>query len=282
MSPKMIDISFIILTWNSAQTIDDCLESISMKCNSEDLRYEVIIVDNGSRDDTVIRIERMAKQMPVTITRHSSNRGTTRTRNIALRQSAGRIICILDSDASLREGSLRSVIDELNGDESIGILAPRMIETSGKVQISVKHFPTIGAKLARIPGILFGFPLVERGAYQGFPFEDTVDVDTAISACWFFRRSLLDRVGYLDEHIFYAPEDVDYCLRVWRKGLRICYYPGFTVYHRTQQITHKNVFSPIAFSHLYGLLYFFLKHRYLWKAPSPAGNGYSKEKLHRR
>ena len=145
-----------------------------------------------------------------------------------------------------------------------------MIESSKKVQVSVKRFPTIGSKLARVPRIVMGMPLIEHGAYEGFPFTDAVDVDTAISACWFFRRTLLDRVGYLDEHIFYAPEDIDYCLRVWRNGLRIRYFPGFTVFHRTQQITHKNVFSPIALSHLYGLLYFFLKHRYLWNAPRPA------------
>ena len=139
----MIDISFIILTWNSAQTIDDCLESISGTCSGEDISYEVIIVDNGSRDDTVERIERHAANMPVSLTKLSGNRGTTRTRNMALRQACGGTICVLDSDAALREGSLRSVIDTLSGDQSIGILAPphdRIEQEGAGIRQALPHY----------------------------------------------------------------------------------------------------------------------------------------------
>ncbi|MHB9028530.1 MAG: glycosyltransferase family 2 protein, partial [Candidatus Latescibacterota bacterium] len=61
----------------------------------------------------------------------------------------------------------------------------------------------------------------------------------------------------------YSPEDVDYCIRTWKKGKRIVYYPEFTVLHHVQRITHKKFFSRIAFSHFFGLLYYFLKHRYV-------------------
>ena len=53
-------------------------------------------------------------------------------------------------------------------------------------------------------------------------------MQTAISCCWFMRREVIERVGPLDELIFYAPEDVDYCLRAWKSGLAVVYYPAYT------------------------------------------------------
>jgi GT2 family glycosyltransferase len=85
-----------------------------------------------------------------------------------------------------------------------------------------------------------------------------------ISCCWFLRREVVERVGPLDEHIFYAPEDVDYCLRVWRQGLAVAYFPFFRVLHHTRQVTHKRPVSPTALSHLKGLFYYWRKHRYLF------------------
>jgi GT2 family glycosyltransferase len=96
--------------------------------------------------------------------------------------------------------------------------------------------------------------------YQEFPFKTERDVDTAISACWFIRREHWDKVGDLDEMIFYAPEDLDYSVRVWKAGFRILYYPQFTVLHHTQQITHRKPLSSSSLSHVRGLLYYYLKH----------------------
>lgn len=257
--------SFVILTWNSEKTIDQCLRGIAEKCAAENIPYEVLIVDNGSRDQTLDIIEKHSGHMPIVLLCLERNRGTTCTRNMALKQSTGDILCVLDSDTLFMDGSLRELVQELESDQSIGILAPRLIEASGKVQPSVKRFPSIPGKLSRIPKIVFKLPFRDYDTYPDFPFTDMTEVDCAISACWFFRRDLLDVAGFLDERIFYAPEDVDYCLNVRKKGKKVLYYPRFTVMHRTQQITHKNFLSRIAFSHLWGLAYYFIKHRYVMK-----------------
>ncbi len=265
-------LSFVILTWNSERTIADCLASIAGTCGREDIPFEIFIVDNGSADQTCSIIGQF-RDLPLKLTCHAKNRGTTTTRNAALRQCTGEVICILDSDASFVGGSLRELLSTLMNDRSIGILAPKLIESSGRVQASVKPYPTVMGKLARIPKILFKLDIPDRGLYPEFPFEDIREVDCAISASWFFRRELLDEIGYLDERIFYAPEDVDYCLRVWKSGKRIIYYPHFTVLHQTQQITHKKVFSKVALSHFFGLMYYFAKHRYVNRPSIPIDNG---------
>jgi len=261
----MEKISFVILTWNSEKTIENCLKSITHVCQSQNLEYEIHIVDNGSADNTVPIILGNADSARIHLIRLPKNLGTTRTRNRALRKCTGDIICIMDSDAALLEGDLRALTDTLRGDSSIGILAPRLIFSGGAIQHSARKFPTLFQKLSRIPYIVFKLPLSPEDIYKDFPFPDITDVDYAISACWFLRRELLDTVGFLDERIFYSPEDLDFCIRTWKKGKRIVYYPHFTVLHHVQQITHKNFFSRIAFSHFFGLVYYFLKHRYIIK-----------------
>lgn len=256
-------ISFIILTWNSEKTIDMCLKGIARKCREEAINYEVLIVDNGSHDRTVEIINKNSEKMPISLVCLPKNRGTTCTRNLALRECKGDVICILDSDTAFLEGNLTQLVTTLLIDESIGIIAPKLVESSGKIQTSVKKFPTVIGKISRIPQIIFKRKLKEYDVYNDFPFSEITEVDCAISACWFFRRELLNEVGYLDERIFYAPEDVDYCLRVRKQGKKMVYYPELTVLHQTQQITHKNFLSRIAISHLWGLIYYFLKHKYI-------------------
>jgi len=255
--------SFVVITWNSEKTIEESLLGIRDTCAAESISYQVFAVDNGSKDGTVGIIERCAAAMPLTLIRLDRNRGTTVTRNMALRHCTGDIVCILDSDAVLLEGCLTDLADALYNDPSIGILAPKLIFPDGKVQESVRRFPSVLGKFGKIPGIILKIGCPDLDGYREFPFEEATEVDYAISACWFLRRNVLDEVGLLDEKIFYAPEDVDYGIRVWKNGMRTLYYPEFTVLHHVQQITHKRFFSKIALSHLLGLVYYFGKHRYI-------------------
>lgn len=256
--------SFVILTWNSSKTISDCLLSISENCTKNQIDYEILVVDNGSSDQTVKIIRDNLKQLPVKLTVLPKNRGTTFSRNIALRQAKGDVICVIDSDAVVQQVDLNEIEKRMN-DDSLGIVAPKLVLQDGTVQNSVKKFPSLLAKLAKIPKIVFKIKIKDYDWYQDFPFESETEVDYAISACWFFKRKLLQQVGFLDEKIFYAPEDIDYCLRVRKNGKKIIYYPHITVMHYCQQITHKRALSRISLSHFQGLLYYFAKHRYLIK-----------------
>ena len=152
---------------------------------------------------------------------------------------------------------------ELADNPTVGIIAPRLIFPSGGVQDSVKRFPSFVGKFSRIPVILFKAPIRPFDTYPDFPFTKKRAVDYAISACWFGRREVFEDAGWLDERIFYAPEDIDFCLRLWKRGLTTIYYPDYTVIHHIQRLTHKKVFSKVALSHFAGLVYYFAKHRYL-------------------
>ena len=90
------------------------------------------------------------------------------------------------------------------------------------------------------------------------------DVDYAVSAFWMLPRSLITRIGLLDERIFYAPEDVDYCLRAALSGLRVVYLPGVQATHHAQEISRRKLFSRSFREHLKGLAYFYRKHGFVF------------------
>jgi len=255
-------ISFVILAWNSSRYLDACFNSIIAKCDSESLAFEIIVVDNGSTDNSREILERFSRSYPdkFRLIHLDLNKGTTLPRNLALKQAQGKYICIFDSDAEILNGDMSEVLDTLKERHDVGIIAPMLLLDDGTVQNSVKKFPTFCHKLLKIPKIILGIKVANADFYADFPFLQERPVDTAISACWFFRRDLVDIVGYLDEKIYYSPEDLDYCIRARKCGKTITYFPKFVVRHHTQQITHRKPFSKTSLSHFGGLIYYFKKH----------------------
>lgn len=258
----MCDLSFVILTWNSQRYLQKCFDSIIARCRQEQLTFEIIVVDNGSSDDSLSVFGRYKKEYPDTfvLILLSTNTGTTYSRNLGLKRAQGRYLCILDSDTEFGEGQLGQVLQRLDQKNQIGIVAPRLLYPDGTVQNSVKKFPAFWQKLSKLPKALLRIPVPNADFYRDFPFTAERSVDSAISACWFFRRELVEQVGLLDEKIFYSPEDLDYCLRVRKAGREILYCPDLTVIHHTQQISHKKPLSRVSLSHFGGLLYYFRKH----------------------
>lgn len=257
-----MDLSFITLSWNSEKYINDCLLSCSTKCTSEKIKAEIFVVDNGSQDNTIALIEGLVDTVdtPINLTKLPENKGTTYPRNLALKQAKGEYICIIDSDTEFGKGSIANALQYLKDNDNVGILAPRLTLPDGTTQNSIKKFPTFIQKLKKLPKAVFGVKVTESDFYTNLDDLGVTEIDSAISACWFFHRRLLTSVGYLDEKIFYAPEDLDYCLRVSKSGKKNTYFPPLEVLHHTQQITHKKPFSEISRSHFWGLLYYYRKH----------------------
>ncbi|KPK34116.1 MAG: hypothetical protein AMK70_08540 [Nitrospira bacterium SG8_35_1] len=257
-----IQLSFITLSFNSEAFLAKCFDSVMSKCQQEGITFEIIVIDNGSKDSSLNIIRTYQKTYPdifktIFLT---ENMGTTYTRNLGLKKAEGRYICIIDSDTEMAEGSLLGVMQTLENSEELGIIAPQLVLPDGSIQNSVKKFPTLWHKLVKLPKAIGKITISDNDFYKDFPFQDETIVDSAISACWFFQRVLVDDIGYFDEKIFYAPEDVDYSLRLYKAGKKILYYPKLKILHHTQQISHNKPFSKLSISHLLGLLYYYRKH----------------------
>jgi len=245
-----------VLSWNSARHIESCIRSLLQEGAGHN--DEMWVVDNGSTDGTVAILERLAREHAgvLNVIYLSRNVGTTVSRNMALSQVRGAYVAIIDSDVVVPPGTFASLIARLDADSSCGLLAPKLLYPSGQLQMSADVFPTVARKLRR----LFLLRTMERRLDGGGSRPRTVDY--VISAFWVLRRDVLTTVGLLDEKIFYSPEDVDYCLRVWQAGYKVMYDPAVHAIHCAQEISRRSPLSFAAVSHAAGLLYFFRKHGY--------------------
>lgn len=257
-----MSISAVILSFNAARDLDRCVRSLIEVEGLTAGRDQVLIIDNGSIDDSRSVIERLEQAFPglVDATLLPANLGTTAPRNLGFAKATGDHLLVLDDDIRFCEPVLPALIERLDADPSIGIVAPRLIFPNGRRQLSTDVFPTIPRKLER----LFKLRRLERQA--GDRSRQSRAVDYAISAFWLMRRDLIERIGPLDERIRYAPEDVDFCLRCWLQGRRVVHCPDLEVVHDAKERSRSLKNLTFTWRHVAGLAYFFRKHGYALSA----------------
>lgn len=254
-----MDISAVILSFNSARYIETCVRSLSAALAQAGLQGEIFVIDNGSRDGCVEKLKNLQQELggQLQVDFLPENTGTTRSRNRALRRAVGAHILVLDSDAYMNATALRAMVDYQRAHARAGLVVPRLTYPDGRFQLSVDTFPTLARKFERF------FALRKLEALE--PPAAAGTVDYAISAVWLISHRALSDTGLLDERIFYSPEDVDYCIRLWRTGHQVHYVPEVAVVHDAQEISRPKGLAGInrfTVRHAKGLLYLFLKHRY--------------------
>ena len=260
-----MDISFVILTWNSESYFEKCFDSLLACLKSEPFSYEIFIVDNGSKDSTVELLQKYEQQCPeFEVIYLPENVGTTRSRNLGLKKCCGDYVCIMDSDVEINEPVFQTLIETLQKNQNTGMVVPKIFYPSGKWQKSIDQFPTLIHKLKRF---LFLRNIEDKEGQLSADADQEKTVDYAISAFWLFKKELLEKVGLLDENYFYAPEDVDYCLSTWKAGYEIIYQPKAEVIHHTQEISRVLKLNKAKKEHIKGLIYYFRKHGYFLRTP---------------
>jgi GT2 family glycosyltransferase len=257
-------ISIIILTWDSESYIKRCVDSIIAEAKFSELETEILIFDNGSKDQTINILEKEYGNNPrVILEKFSENKGTTYPRNLGIKKAKGEYIMFLDSDTEIMQNSIKPMMGLLEEDKTAGIVCPRLKFPDGRAQESFRKFPTFSTKALRLINRFTGFfgPALRRDESYS-EVKATMFPDYAISACWLMRKEIFERVGLLDEKIFYSPEDVDFCIRVWQAGYKVVFCPDAVVIHFCQRISYRKI--PMAWSHFSGMLYLFKKHSYLF------------------
>jgi GT2 family glycosyltransferase len=255
-------LSIVILSFNSSRHIEKCLSHVFESLKYVNNKAEVFVVENGSSDGSLEIVDGFHKQFPeiLKVITFERNTGTTYSRNAALKQAKGDFILVLDSDAYITADAISMLTNYLTNKPNVGMAVPRLFYGSGNYQISCDEFPTLWVKAKRF---LFLKKMEEKGDAL-ISVDIPTNVDYAISACWMLSRRCFESVGLLDEKIFYSPEDVDYCIRVWKAGFVINYVPSVSIVHDAQELSRGFKLTKFHFSHLKGLLYLMFKHKYFW------------------
>jgi glycosyltransferase involved in cell wall biosynthesis/GT2 family glycosyltransferase len=263
----MVQVSVVVLTWNSARHIGAALDALGREIAR--VPAEVLVIDNGSTDDSVAIA---AARLPqARIVRNPTNRGVARARNQGARLARGRYVLFLDSDTEMRPGSLDAMVRFLDTHPAAAVVGPRLVYPDGAFQYSARRFPTV-------PGWRRALARAVSEEMLDADWSVVQRVDYVIGACQLVRRDVFEAVGGLDDRMFYGPEDVDLCLRVWRAGGEVYYLPDAVVVHREQRITHRRL-SALTLRHGAALAYYFWKHRYVWRRPAPAPIGVGRPRV---
>ncbi|MDR1221875.1 MAG: glycosyltransferase family 2 protein [Tannerella sp.] len=277
--PDML--SVVIITWNAGADLETCLDSVleATTCRSA----EIIVVDNGSTDGTGEILQ--SYDTRVKIIRLDRNYGVAYARNTGMKTAKGDYIWILDVDTVVNRDAVDGMLDYLENHPECGLCSCRLQSEGGDVQDSCRRLPY---PVHKIRNLLSGetvrpvFPekirrhIEKQNEKQFYRKEisgrEPFEADYVIGACQLFRKTVLDEVGYLDEKIFYGPEDADFCFRICRKGYKIICLPACHIVHRYNRISGKKIFSRMSLLHLKGLLYFYAKHHLLTSNPYNQSN----------
>ncbi len=221
----MVDISFIIVNWNTRDVILECLDSIYKTVRG--INFEIYVVDNNSTDGSG---EAIKEGFPdARLIENRTNTGFAHANNQALSIMNGRFAVLLNPDAILQEGAVKTLLSFMKDCPEAGIAGVQLLNRDGSRQNSIDNFPSLETEILNKSILRFFFP----GKYPGKSrhYHKPVEVDSVIGACMMVRKEAMDGVGIFDEDYFIFLEETDWCFRMYRKGWKVYHVPDARVLH---------------------------------------------------
>lgn len=227
---KKLDLSILIVNWNTRDLLQDCLASIFAHWGAA--KMEVIVVDNASSDGSVAMVKQKFPQ--VTVISNDTNNGFVRANNQAVEVATGRYILLLNSDTKILDDQVGSVLDYMDQHHDIGIVTGNVRNPDGSFQRPFRRAPhPFGAFMRHTFRLIFGFNSYFHRRYRMEDVSDerAIEVDWVTGAYVFMRKELVENGKVFDEEIFMYYEDTMLCHRCWQSGYRVMYLPLAPIIH---------------------------------------------------
>jgi GT2 family glycosyltransferase len=221
-----MDLSVVIVNWNTRDLLRDCLGSV-LKAGTG-IRMEVLVADNASSDGSQAMV--LSRFPTVRLIESPVNLGFAGGNNLALRQAQGRHVLLLNSDTLLVGDVLREAVDWLDTHPRAGVMGPLVRNADGSPQASCSAWPSLGNLALQLVGIT---RVARWDSYRltGWDRSTARRVDVVSGAAMFVRRAAMEEVGLLDESFFFFGEETDWCRRFARAGWEVVFVPLASVTH---------------------------------------------------
>ncbi len=236
-----MDLSVIIVNWNTEALLRDCLRSVYRTL--EGIAYEVIVVDNASGDGSVAMLK--AEFPQVRRIENVENRGFAAANNQAFRAMGGRYALLLNSDTVLTDGAVRGLYAFMEGHPEAVMACGQLLNADGSKQNSIAAFPTLLTLLTNTSLLEYLFP--RKYPSKRYEYNAPIEVDSCIGACLIVRKSAIDGVGGLDERYFFFFEETDWARTMKKAGGKVFHVPSAKIYHLQGQSIGADVRSRILF-----------------------------------
>lgn len=257
-----MDLSIIIVSYNTKELLKQTIESV-IQTVGQAINYEIIVSDNGSKDGSCEMVE---NSFPlVKLIKNNENLGFSKANNIAIKESSGRYVLLLNSDTVVKGNCLEKSVGFMDEFPKIGALGCRVLLPNGILDHACKRgYPTPEASLYYLLKLHKFFPNSKKfGAYTLSYLSDKEinEVDSLVGAFMMVRREAIDKVGLLDEDFFMYGEDIDWCYRIKEAGYKVMYYPEAEIIHYKGASSKKKRFKIIYEFHR-AMYLFYKKHYY--------------------
>jgi len=226
-------VSVIIVTRNTCALTRAAIQSVLGSHDSP--AKEILVVDNGSTDDTASVLPREFPQ--IQFIRPEKNLGFARACNLAAKRAAGEFLLLLNSDARLVPAALARAVAWMRGQPDCAVAGAQLLNADGSRQNSIANFPTLATEL-------LNKPLLRRLRPEKFPgkeheFREPMEVETVVGAFMLIRKEAWDVLGGLDERYFFFLEETDFCLRARKNKFRVFHLPDVRVWHGQGQTARQ-------------------------------------------
>jgi hypothetical protein len=228
-----MDLSIIIVTLNNKKILEECIESI--KRNTTSISCEIIVVDNNSNDGTQSAIK--SKYPDVALIENKKNLGFSGANNKGLKIAKGRYSVLLNDDTYIKDDTFGKLVAFMDTETDIGICGPRILNIDGSLQSQ-------GSLLS---------------AYK-WRSKSPIEVGFVLGACLFIRMAVTNKIGFLDENLFFYNDDLDLCKRARTSGFKVFYYPDAEIYHYGGYSSKRSPNMRLFVEGFRGGLYFCRKH----------------------
>ena len=222
-------LTILLVNWRSKDYLRRCLQTVHATCG--ELTPQIVVVDGGSFDGCG---EMLASEFPeVEFVQSPANIGFGRCNNLGFERARGDLLLLLNPDTELRPESVQRLVTELERRPDAGIVAPRLLNTDGSLQVHcVRALPTplnraLDSDLLRrlLPNSRLW------GVGEAFRASAPVVVEAVSGACMLLRSEVFRRVGGFSPEFFMYGEDMDLCAKVGRLGLKVVHAPDAVVVH---------------------------------------------------
>jgi len=246
-----MEISIIINNYKTRGLLKQCLKGIYLYPPS--VEFEVIVVDNNSQDGSVALVQELFPQ--VKLIEAKDNLGHHKGNNLGIKHSRGKYIFILNTDIAFLDNSIDKIYQFMESHPEAALVGPKLKNPDGSVQASCMRFPDKLVPIYRRT-FLGQLPFAEKKIADylmtDFDHGQTRTVDWILGACIMVRRTVLDKIGLMDEDLFLYFGDIAWCKKSWQAGYKVYYFVDANIIHyHKRESAQSGIWSKIFWLHIF-------------------------------
>jgi len=253
-----LDVSIIIVNWNTRDILSDCLKSVFDQ--TKDISFEVIVIDNASSDDSVKMVKSEFPQ--IILIENNENRGFAAANNQGIQIAKGRYILLLNSDTIVLDGAIQKNLVFADQHPDAAVVGCKVLNPDKSLQPTCFMYPSLLNLFLSSTYLYKFFPrsrFLGRERMTWWDRNDIREVEVVTGCFMLVKKETIEKVGMMDESFFMYAEETDWCYRFKKAGWKLFFTPNAQIIHLGGQ-SSKAVRPQMIIQLRVGILQFIEKH----------------------